>query len=127
MVLSGIDSDGGGLNAGKMSIIDNMDLLLYFIRALLSYLVTDTLWRNSKWFLFFFLLHQTTDSELTKFRSLNTARGVAAILGWFIIALAPNTDRLSKNLHEGDDDLVGELELDQMSAAWLEFAHKLLW
>ena len=38
-------------------------------------------------------------------------------MGWFIIALAPNTDRLSKNLHEGDDDLVGELELDQMSAA----------
>lgn len=34
MVLSGIDSDGGGLNAGKMSIVDNMGLLLYFIRAL---------------------------------------------------------------------------------------------
>lgn len=37
MVLSGIGSDGGGLNAGKMSMIDNMDLLLYFIHALLSY------------------------------------------------------------------------------------------
>ena len=65
-----------------------------------------------------FLLHQTTDEEVTKFKSLNTARGVCAILGWFVIALAPNTDRLSKNLHEGDDDiLAGELELDHVSPA----------
>ncbi|KAK7098902.1 transmembrane protein 237-like [Littorina saxatilis] len=61
---------------------------------------------------------ETTSDELFKFTSLNTARGVAAILGWFIIALAPNADRLSKNLHEGDDDILsGELELDQVSPA----------
>ncbi|XP_076472014.1 transmembrane protein 237-like [Babylonia areolata] len=61
---------------------------------------------------------QVTDDELTTFRSLNTARGVAAILGWFIIALAPNTDRLSKNLKEGDDDILsGQMELDQVSPA----------
>jgi hypothetical protein len=58
------------------------------------------------------------DTEMTKFRSLNTVRGVAAILGWFVISLAPSGDRLTKNLHAGDDDLLqGELELDQVSPA----------
>ena len=61
---------------------------------------------------------QTTSDELETFRSLNTARGVAAVLGWFIISLTPTTDRLSDNLHDGDDEILqGELELDQVSPA----------
>ncbi|KAL8602011.1 hypothetical protein ACOMHN_008502 [Nucella lapillus] len=97
-----------------------VSILIYLVGLVLSLSAIDvedrihlqnvdpTLWNST----------QVTDDELSKFRNLNTARGVAAILGWFVIALAPNTDRLSKNLNDGDDEILsGQLELDQVSPA----------
>ncbi|XP_046574711.1 LOW QUALITY PROTEIN: transmembrane protein 237-like [Haliotis rubra] len=45
-----------------------------------------------------------TESELSLWRRINTARGVFAILGWLVLSITPNADRLSHNLREGDDD-----------------------
>ncbi|XP_071100111.1 LOW QUALITY PROTEIN: transmembrane protein 237-like [Haliotis cracherodii] len=44
------------------------------------------------------------ESELSEWRRINTARGVFAILGWLVLSISPNADRLSKNLKDGDDD-----------------------
>ncbi|XP_060072418.1 transmembrane protein 237-like [Ylistrum balloti] len=46
-------------------------------------------------------------SDIDLWKSLNTARGVLAILGWFIIAVGPNTDRLYSNLRKADDNILG--------------------
>jgi hypothetical protein len=37
---------------------------------------------------------------------LNVIRGVLAILGWFVVALRPNTDRLTKSLLSANDDIL---------------------
>ncbi|XP_033751259.1 transmembrane protein 237-like [Pecten maximus] len=50
-------------------------------------------------------VESTSDIDLWK--SLNTARCVLAILGWFIIAVGPNTDRLYTNLRKADDNILG--------------------
>ncbi|OWF51606.1 transmembrane protein 237-like [Mizuhopecten yessoensis] len=46
-------------------------------------------------------------SDLDLWTSLNTARCVLAIIGWFIIAINPNTDRLYDNLRKSDDNILG--------------------
>ena len=54
-------------------------------------------------------LFQNASSELNTWRILNLIRGIGAILGWIIISLKPNTDRLSKNLESADENIIGEL------------------
>lgn len=44
-------------------------------------------------------------------KSLNTVRGVLIILGWFVLSLTPNTDRLSKNLGASGDFLGTNVEM----------------
>ena len=50
---------------------------------------------------------QDRDDELDRWRILNVVRGVGAILGWFVVSLRPNTDRLSKNLQRTDENILG--------------------
>lgn len=48
---------------------------------------------------------------------MNTARGVAAILGWVVLSITCNTDRMAENLREGEDNILGEsLELNTSPA-----------
>ena len=51
---------------------------------------------------------QARNSELSTWRILNLVRGLGAILGWVVISLRPNTDRLSKNLEKADENILGD-------------------
>jgi len=47
------------------------------------------------------------DSEwMHQWTRLNVARGILAILGWFVVSLWPYTDRLSKSLLKANDDIL---------------------
>ncbi|ESO94700.1 hypothetical protein LOTGIDRAFT_239485, partial [Lottia gigantea] len=59
-----------------------------------------------------------SDSELSLWRTLNTVRGVSIILGWVVLSVAPNADRLGDNLKKGDDEILGkDVELSGVTAA----------
>ena len=63
-------------------------------------------------------IEQVAASELNTWRILNLVRGVTAILGWIIISLRPNTDRLVKNLQKAEVNAIGdELNMGITSAA----------
>lgn len=53
-------------------------------------------------------IFQQTATELNTWRILNLVRGVMAILGWIVISLRPNTDRLVKNLQKAEENMLGE-------------------
>ena len=59
------------------------------------------------WVILYFYTLQQMETDLTTWRNLNTARGSLSILGWFVLSLAPVADRLTKNLKEADDNLLG--------------------
>ncbi|XP_050410818.1 transmembrane protein 237 [Patella vulgata] len=96
-------------------------ILIYFLALILSLSIISTedkinlfstkpeLWENP----------QESESELSLWKTLNTVRGVAVILGWVVLAIAPNSDRLGDNLREGDDDeiLGKDVELSGITSA----------
>jgi len=43
---------------------------------------------------------------LSEWTGLNIARGILVILGWFVVALWPRTDRLSESLLKANDDIL---------------------
>ncbi|KAJ8317777.1 hypothetical protein KUTeg_004671 [Tegillarca granosa] len=58
-----------------------------------------------------------TEENLSTWTNMNTARGVAAILGWVVLSITSNTDRMAENLREGEDNILGEsLELNTSPA-----------
>ncbi|XP_025088247.1 transmembrane protein 237-like, partial [Pomacea canaliculata] len=94
-------------------------IVIYLIALILSLSVVDvedrihlryvepSLWNYTK----------VSDWELQKFVGLNTARGIAAIIGWLVIVLTVQTDRLSKNLRAGDGEVLVEMEIRSASQA----------
>ncbi|XP_041367029.1 transmembrane protein 237-like [Gigantopelta aegis] len=83
-----------------------VSILLYLAAIILSVTIVSTEDRMSLYFTNVDLWNvpSVRKSELTTWRAINTARGVLAVLGWFILSITPNADRLRKNLQEGDDD-----------------------
>ena len=51
---------------------------------------------------------QEGEEDIETWRILNLIRGLCAILGWLVISLRPNTDKLSKSIFAHDPDLFGE-------------------
>ncbi|CAH1786359.1 unnamed protein product [Owenia fusiformis] len=59
---------------------------------------------------------QLTATHLDTWKILNVLRGTSAILGWFILSIQPTKDRLSKNLANSDENLLGgTLEMVQVN------------
>lgn len=76
-------------------------LLVLHRALLLLYPFSDMLIRMT-------FIFQQTATELNTWRILNLVRGVMAILGWIVISLRPNTDRLVKNLQKAEENMLGE-------------------
>jgi len=48
----------------------------------------------------------TGSGWLSEWTGMNVARGVLAMLGWFIVSLRLHTDHLSKSLLKANDDIL---------------------
>ena len=54
-----------------------------------------------------YVLQEARD-DVETWRLLNLFRGLMAMLGWLVVSLRPQTDRLSKTLYAQDDNLFGD-------------------
>ncbi|KAL3842870.1 hypothetical protein ACJMK2_020845 [Sinanodonta woodiana] len=58
------------------------------------------------------------EENISRWRNINTARGILSILGWFVLSITPMADRLTKNLQEADGNVLGDsVEMSKESPA----------
>ncbi|CAI9726320.1 Hypothetical predicted protein [Octopus vulgaris] len=94
--------DAVTLKSGALSVV------IYFICIVMHVSVVHI---DDKMFLYnmtsLFNNTQEFSEDLATWKIINLLRGVAVILGWLLLSIFPNTDRLVENLSESVGDILG--------------------